>query len=69
MWFFNSTEHYFEFDNSRESFLARYCLNLKKNFLYKKNVYLIAHNQWMIDQFKLKHPQLKKKFTLLSIIQ
>ena len=64
MWFFNSTEHYFEFNNSKESFLARYCSNLKKNFLYKKNVYLIAHNQWMIDQFKLKHPQLKKKIYL-----
>lgn len=64
MWFLNSTEHYFNKLNNKDNFLSRYCWKLKKIFLYKKNVFFIAHNKWMFNKFIEFHPQLKNKIFL-----
>lgn len=61
MWFINSTEHYSIKKEKKSNFLSKYCLQLKKKFLYKNNVYFIAHNNWMYNKFIQIHPKLKKK--------
>ena len=61
MWFINSTEHYSTNKKKKNDFLSKYCLQLKKKFLYKKNVFFIAHNNWMYKEFLKVHPRLKKK--------
>ncbi len=60
MWFLSSTEHYF-IKKKKENFLSKYCLEQKKNFLYKDNVYFITHNNWMYNKFIKFYPKLKKK--------
>ena len=64
MWFFNSTEHYFTKKNSHTDFLSKYCWAQKKRFIYKKNVFFIAHCNWMIKKFRESHPSLRKKIFL-----
>lgn len=64
MWFLNSTEHYYNKLNNKDNFLSRYCWKLKKIFLYKKNVFFIAHNKWMLNEFIKQHPKLKNKIFL-----
>ena len=64
MWFLNSTEHYFYKRNNNDNFLSKYCWKLKKIFLYKKNVFFIAHNKWMFDRFIKLYPKLNKKIFL-----
>jgi len=64
MWFLNSTEHYFNKQSNNDNFLSRYCWKLKKIFLYKKNVFFIAHNKWMMNEFTKQHPRLKNKIFL-----
>lgn len=64
MWFFSPTEHYFAKKNYHTDFVSKYCWVQKKNFIYKKNVFFIAHNNWMIKKFKESHPILKKKIFL-----
>ena len=61
MWFINSTEHYFEGRVHQDSLIEKYCWEQKKQFLYKKNVYFVAHNKWMFNKFLKMHPSLKKK--------
>ena len=61
MWFINSTEHYSIKKKKKSNFLSKYCLQLKKKFLYKNNVYFIAHNNWMYKKFLQIHPKLKRK--------
>ena len=61
MWFINSTEHYFEGRVHPDSLIEKYCWEQKKQFLYKKNVYFVAHNKWMFNKFLKMHPSLKKK--------
>jgi len=41
MWFFNSTEHYFEKKNNISSFLDRVCWKKKKHLINKKNIFFI----------------------------
>lgn len=64
MWFFNSTEHYFVKQNYKMDFLSRYCWKQKKKLIYQKNVYFIAHNNWMLQKFRRAHPLLKQKIFL-----
>ena len=64
MWFFNSTEHYFERKNNISSFLDRFCWEKKKNLINKKNIFFIAHNRWMLNKVADLHPHLKKKIFL-----
>ena len=64
MWFFNSTEHYFDQKKHNEDILSKYCWNQKLKFIYKKNVHFIAHNNWMLKKFIKNHPSLKKKIFL-----
>ena len=64
MWFFNSTEHYFEKKNNISSFLDRVCWKKKKHLINKKNVFFIAHNKWMLNKVIHLYPHLKKKLFL-----
>jgi glycosyltransferase involved in cell wall biosynthesis len=64
MWFFNSTEHYFEKKNNMSSFLDRVCWEKKKNLINKKNIFFIAHNRWMLNKVNDLYPHLKKKIFL-----
>lgn len=64
MWFLNPTEHYFTNQNYKMDFISKYCWKQKKNFIYQKNVFFIAHNNWMVEKFKKIHPLLKKKIFL-----
>ena len=64
MWFFNSTEHYFEKKNNISSFLDRVCWKKKKHLINKKNVFFIAHNKWMFNKVIHLYPHLKKKLFL-----
>ena len=61
MWFLNSTEHYFQIKKNNTSFIDRICWKKKKELIYKKNVFFIAHNDWMKDKFVNLFPSLKKK--------
>ena len=67
MWFINSTEHYF-IKKKGENLLSKYCLDQKKKFLYKDNVYFITHNNWMYNKLIKFHPKLKKKPLFQNII-
>ena len=61
MWFFNSTQHYFEKREIQLDFLSKYCWDIKKKLINKKNIFFIVHNNWMLNQLKNSYPQLKKK--------
>ena len=63
MWYFSSTEHYFVKENNNTP-ISRYCWNQKKKILYKKNVFLIVHNKWMLKEITKRHPKLSKKIFL-----
>ncbi len=65
MWFFSSTEHYFINENKND-ILSQYCWKIKKQIIYKKNVYFIVHNKWMFEQITTRHPTLKNKIYLSS---
>lgn len=65
MWFFSSTEHYFINENKND-ILSQYCWKIKKQIIYKKNVYFIVHNKWMFEQITARHPTLKNKVYLSS---
>ncbi len=60
MWYFGPTQHYFTKEKTK-SFISKYCWNIKKKIIYKKNVFFIAHNKWMFDQIAKRHPKLKNK--------
>ena len=64
MWFLNSTEHYVDKSDKKDDFLSNYCSELKKKLAHNKNVFFIAHNNWMLDKFKSSYPTLKKKIFL-----
>lgn len=64
MWFINSTQHYSKNKDISNNLLSNYCFQEKKKFLYKKNVYFIVHNNWMLNKFIKLHPSLKKKIFL-----
>lgn len=64
MWFFNSTEHYFEKKNNISSFLDKVCWEKKKNLINKKNIFFIAHSRWMLNKVNDLYPHLKKKIYL-----
>ena len=64
MWFLNSTEHYFYKMRNNDNFISKYCWKLKKIFLFKKNVFFIAHNKWMYDRFIKLYPKLNNKIFL-----
>ena len=61
MWFFSPTQHYFDKKEKINDLVSKYCWNKKKKFIYKKNVFFIAHNKWMLEKFKKNHPLLSKK--------
>ena len=61
MWFFNPTQHYFDKKQNKFDLLSKYCWQAKKKFIYKKNIFFIAHNNWMYNKFKNYHPLLKKR--------
>ncbi len=63
MWYFGSTQHYFTKEKTK-GFISKYCWNIKKKIIYKKNVFFIAHNKWMFDQIVKRHPKLKNKIYL-----
>ena len=63
-WFLNSTEHYTDKADKNGDFLSNYCRILKKKLANNKNVFFIAHNNWMLNKFKLSYPTLKKKIFL-----
>lgn len=63
MWYFSSTEHYFIRENN-DTVISKYCWSQKKKILYKKNVFLIVHNKWMLEEITKRHPKLKKKIFL-----
>ncbi len=64
MWFLRSTEHYSLETKQNNDFISTYCLNKKKRIIQKKNVFLVAHNKWMLNQFLKIYPHLKKKIFL-----
>ena len=64
MWFLNSTEHYFYKMRNNDNFLSKHCWKLKKIFLFKKNVFFIAHNKWMYERFIELYPKLNNKIFL-----
>ena len=63
MWFFSPTQHYF-LKEEKQTFISKYCWNIKKKIIYKKNVFFIAHNKWMLSQITKRHPKLKNKIFL-----
>lgn len=63
MWFFSPTQHYFV-KEEKQTFISKYCWNIKKKIIYKKNVFFIAHNKWMLSQIIKRHPKLKNKIFL-----
>ena len=63
MWHFSSTQHYF-ISEKNKSFISKYCWNIKKKIIYKKNVFFIAHNKWMFNEIIKRHPKLKSKIFL-----
>ena len=63
MWFFSPTQHYFV-KEEKQTFISKYCWNIKKKIIYKKNVFFIAHNKWMLSQIIQRHPKLKNKIFL-----
>ncbi len=63
MWFFSPTQHYFAKEENK-TFISRYCWKIKKKIIYKKNVFFIAHNKWMLGQIIKRHPKLKNKIFL-----
>lgn len=64
MWFLNSTEHYFDQKILESDLLSKYVWKQKKQILFKKNVFFIAHNKWMFKKFLQSFPLLKKKIFL-----
>lgn len=64
MWFLNSTEHYICKGDKKDDFLSNYCRKQKKKLAHNKNVFFIAHNEWMLKKFKIKYPLLEKKIFL-----
>ncbi len=64
MWFLNSTEHYFDKKLSSKNILSKYCWKEKREILYKKNTFFIAHNKWMFKKFCNLFPNLKNKIFL-----
>ena len=63
MWFFSPTQHYFVKEENK-NFISKYCWKIKKKIIYKKNVFFIAHNKWMLSQIIKKYPKLKNKIFL-----
>ena len=57
MWLLNSTEHYSLNQNENDDYVSKYCL--KKDLINSDNSYFIAHNKWMLNQFKLTYPKKK----------
>ena len=68
MWFFNSTQHYFEKREIQLDFLSKYCWDIKKKLINKKNIFFIVHNNWMLNQLKNSYPLTKKKFLSQNFI-
>lgn len=64
MWFLRSTEHYSLDKKENKDLISVYCLNKKKKIVKKKNVFFIAHNNWMLNQFKKTYPKFQKKIFL-----
>ncbi len=64
MWFLNSTEHYSH--NFRESndFISKHCMKKKYEIIKNENIFFVAHNKWMMDNFKKKYPKYKSKIFL-----
>lgn len=63
MWFFSPTQHYF-IKEEKKNFISKYCWKIKKKIIYKKNIFFITHNKWMLDQIINRHPKLKNKIFL-----
>lgn len=63
MWIFSPTQHYFIKEDNK-NFISRYCWNIKQKLIYKKNVFFIVHNKWMLGQIIKRHPKLKNKIFL-----
>ena len=65
MWFLRSTEHY---SLNNEPLLrdkvSDYCQKKKKEIVKQANVFFIAHNQWMLNQFNKTYPGNKNKIFL-----
>lgn len=65
MWIFSTTQHYFIKEDNK-NFISKYCWNIKKKLIYKKNVFFIAHNKWMLKEFKKTYPKFKEKVFLCN---
>ena len=64
MWFLNSTEHYSHNFKESNDIISQYCMKKKNEIVKKKNIFFIAHNKWMMDNFIKKYPNQKSKIFL-----
>ena len=66
MWFLRSTEHYSLNNENSKDLISNYCFDMKKTIVKKKNFFFIAHNKWMLKEFKKTYPKFKEKVFLCN---